>query len=60
LTRSAAEPSDGAGQLGDTADTMASHAKGFDSAHQNEYRGTYEAVNASAHRQAKPGFYRVG
>jgi hypothetical protein len=47
------------GEVADTADTMAGHAKGFDDAHQSEYRGIYEAVNASAHRQAKPGFYRV-
>jgi hypothetical protein len=38
---------------------MAGHADGFNQAHENEYRGIYEAVNASRHRQAKPGFYRV-
>lgn len=47
------------GQVADTADTMATHAAGFRDAHQREYRGIYEAVNASGHRQAKPGFYRV-
>jgi hypothetical protein len=55
LTRVAAA----SGQLADTADTMASHAKGFNDAHTGEYRGIYEAVNASSHRQAKPGFYRI-
>ncbi|MEY9961331.1 conjugal transfer protein TraB [Streptacidiphilus sp. MAP5-52] len=50
---------DASGQLSATADTMAGHAQGFNAAHDSEYRGIYEAVNASRHRQAKPGFYKV-
>lgn len=50
---------DASGQLSATADTMAGHAQGFNQAHEAEYRGIYEAVNASRHRQAKPGFYKV-
>ncbi|SHN34599.1 conjugal transfer protein TraB [Actinacidiphila paucisporea] len=47
------------GDLAATADDMQIKAQGFNSAHQSEYRGIYEAVNASGVRQAKPGFYRV-
>jgi len=50
---------DASGQLSATADTMAGHAQGFNKAHDTEYRGIYEAVQASRHRQAKPGFYKV-
>jgi len=50
---------DASGQLSATADTMAGHAQGFNAAHESEYRGIFEAVQASKHRQAKPGFYKV-
>jgi hypothetical protein len=50
---------DASGQLSATADTMAGHAQGFNQAHETEYRGIFEAVQASKHRQAKPGFYKV-
>ncbi|WP_042370536.1 hypothetical protein [Streptacidiphilus neutrinimicus] len=59
ISQSLTRVATGAGQLADTADTMAAHASGFRSAHESEYRGIYEAVSASSHRQAKPGFYRV-
>lgn len=48
-----------AGDLASTADDMSSKANGFNNAHEREYRGVYEAVQASGVRQAKPGFYRV-
>lgn len=47
------------GDLAATADAMESDARGFNSAHEREYRGIYEAVNGSGVQQAKPGFYRV-
>jgi hypothetical protein len=47
------------GDVATTADDMQIKAQGFNNAHQSEYRGIYEAVNASGVRQAKPGFYRV-
>ncbi|CAL9617886.1 hypothetical protein SUDANB58_05765 (plasmid) [Streptomyces sp. enrichment culture] len=42
-----------------TADQVQHDARGLHDAHQSEYRGVYEAVNASGVRQAKPGFYRT-
>jgi hypothetical protein len=47
------------GELADTADVMETHARGFNDAHESENRGVYEAVQASAVRQPKPGFNRV-
>ncbi|MFI9206408.1 conjugal transfer protein TraB [Streptomyces sp. NPDC053048] len=46
------------GSLAGAADAMAAHAQGFDEAHEREYRGIYERVQASDVQQAKPGFYR--
>ncbi|MFC9954871.1 conjugal transfer protein TraB [Streptomyces prasinus] len=42
-----------------TADQVQHGAQDLHDAHQAEYRGVYEAVNASGVRQAKPGFYRT-
>jgi hypothetical protein len=39
---------------------MAAGAQAVKDAHQQDYRGIYEAVQASGARQAKPGFYRAG
>lgn len=41
------------------ADTMEARARGVVDAHEREYRGVYEAVQASPYRQPKPGFNRV-
>jgi hypothetical protein len=48
-----------AGDLASTADVMETNARGFTGAHQAEYRGIYEASNASGVQQAKPGFYQT-
>ncbi|MFI8093750.1 conjugal transfer protein TraB [Streptomyces sp. NPDC086080] len=42
-----------------TADQVQTNAQGLHDAHQSEYRGVFEAVNASGVRQARPGFYRT-
>ncbi|MFI1568490.1 conjugal transfer protein TraB [Streptomyces sp. NPDC020490] len=47
-----------AGGLAAAADQMESNARAFKDAHESEYRGVYEAVQASGVRQAKAGFYR--
>jgi hypothetical protein len=47
------------GELADTADVMEVNARGFNDAHDSEYRGVYEAVQKSAVRQPKPGFNQV-
>jgi hypothetical protein len=47
------------GDLAGAADEMETNARGFKDAHETEYRGVYEAVQASGVRQAKPGFYRT-
>ncbi|MCC3654741.1 conjugal transfer protein TraB [Streptomyces sp. S07_1.15] len=47
------------GEVAGAADVMEHEARGLGDAHQAEYRGVYEAVNASGVRQAKPGFYRT-
>ncbi|WP_340564508.1 conjugal transfer protein TraB [Streptomyces sp. GSL17-111] len=48
------------GELAGAADAMEAHARETSQAHQSEYRGIYEAVNARPDvRQAKPGFYRT-
>ncbi|MDH6107888.1 hypothetical protein P3T36_006347 [Kitasatospora sp. MAP12-15] len=47
------------GDLASGADAMETSARGFRDAHEREYRGVYEAVNASPYRQPKPGFNRV-
>ncbi|MGA5552632.1 conjugal transfer protein TraB [Streptomyces pseudogriseolus] len=45
--------------LARTADQVQHDSQDLHDAHQQEYRGVYEAVNASGVRQAKPGFYRT-
>ncbi|MFC8408615.1 conjugal transfer protein TraB [Streptomyces griseoincarnatus] len=47
------------GDLARTADQVQHDSQDLHDAHQQEYRGVYEAVNASGVRQAKPGFYRT-
>ncbi|WP_432034476.1 conjugal transfer protein TraB [Streptomyces antibioticus] len=47
------------GEMANAADEMATAADGLAAAHEAEYRGVYEAVNASGVQQAKPGFYRT-
>ncbi|MGW4806402.1 conjugal transfer protein TraB [Kitasatospora sp. NPDC004272] len=47
------------GDLADSADAMEAASRGFNDAHEREYRGVYEAVQASPYRQPKPGFNRV-
>ncbi|QIB49500.1 conjugal transfer protein TraB [Streptomyces aureoverticillatus] len=46
------------GEMVNAADSVDTDARGFNSAHDSEYRGVYEAVNGSRVQQAKPGFYR--
>ncbi|MGA5606192.1 conjugal transfer protein TraB [Streptomyces griseoincarnatus] len=45
--------------LARTADQVQHDSQDLHDAHQAEYRGVYEAVQASGVRQAKPGFYRT-
>lgn len=45
--------------LARTADQVQHDSQGLHDAHQQEYRGVYEAVNASGVQQARPGFYRT-
>lgn len=47
------------GELAETADVMEANARGFNDAHETEYRGVYEAATASGVQQPKPGFNRV-
>ncbi|MCU1617398.1 MAG: plasmid transfer protein TraB [Frankiales bacterium] len=47
------------GELADTADQMEANARGFNDAHESEYRGIYEVVQAGQVRQPKPGFNAV-
>jgi hypothetical protein len=47
------------GKVADSADQMATRAEGFNAAHQTEYRGIFEAANASDVPMAKPDFYRT-
>lgn len=47
------------GVLADAADQMEANAGGVRDAHQSEYGGIYEAVNASPYEQPKPGFNAV-
>lgn len=47
------------GEMVDASDAMRADAQGLHDAHQREYRGIYETVQASGVQQAKPGFYRV-
>lgn len=47
------------GELANAADQMEADARGVQAAHETEYRGIYEAVQASPYRQPKPGFNRV-
>ncbi|MFE8950083.1 conjugal transfer protein TraB [Streptomyces sp. NPDC007856] len=46
------------GEMVNAADRVDADARGFNQAHDTEYRGVYEAVNGSGVQQAKPGFYR--
>ncbi|MEU0289913.1 conjugal transfer protein TraB [Streptomyces sp. NPDC006147] len=45
--------------LARTADQVQHDSQHLHDAHQQEYRGVYEAVNASGVQQARPGFYRT-
>ncbi|MCI3279109.1 conjugal transfer protein TraB [Streptomyces cylindrosporus] len=47
------------GELANAADQMEADARGVHAAHEAEYRGIYEAVQASPYRQPKPGFNKV-
>lgn len=49
----------GAKALASRADSMAAQARAVKEAHNAEYRGIYEAVQASGIPMAKPGFYRL-
>ncbi|MFJ1536389.1 conjugal transfer protein TraB [Streptomyces mirabilis] len=57
--RAVREVAEASGEMVAAADSTATNAQGFHDAHQGEYRGVYEAVQASGVRQAKPGFYRT-
>ena len=46
-------------ELAQAADQVETSSQDLHDAHQREYRGVYEAVQASGVRQAKPGFYRT-
>jgi hypothetical protein len=46
------------GEMVNAADAVDTDARGFNGAHEREYRPGYEASNGSGVRQAKPGFYR--
>lgn len=46
------------GEMANAADSVDTDARGFNSAHDREYRPGYEASNGSGVQQAKPGFYR--
>ncbi|MGW0607801.1 conjugal transfer protein TraB [Streptomyces sp. NPDC002640] len=46
------------GEMVNAADSVDTDARGFNNAHDREYRPGYEASNGSGVRQAKPGFYR--
>ncbi len=50
---------DASAEVARTADQVQTNAQGLHDAHQGEYRGVYEAVNASGVVQARPGFYRT-
>ncbi|CAL9667264.1 hypothetical protein SUDANB145_07224 (plasmid) [Streptomyces sp. enrichment culture] len=47
------------GEVADAADQMEMNAQAVKDAHQAEYGGIHEAVNASPYAQPKPGFNRV-
>ena len=46
------------GEMVNAADSVDTDARGFNNAHDSEYRPGYEASNGSGVQQAKPGFYR--
>ncbi|MEU6353203.1 conjugal transfer protein TraB [Streptomyces sp. NPDC047072] len=46
------------GEMVNAADAVDTNARGFNSAHDREYRPGYEASNGSGVKQAKPGYYR--
>ncbi|MFC8707344.1 conjugal transfer protein TraB [Streptomyces anulatus] len=46
------------GDMVNAADSVDTDARGFNNAHESEYRPGYEASNGSGVQQAKPGFYR--
>jgi hypothetical protein len=50
---------DASGELADAADQMEMNARFVKDAHDTEYRGIYEATNASPYAQPKPGFNAV-
>lgn len=47
---------DASGEVAQAADQMEADAQGVKDAHDTEYGGIYEAVNASPYEQPKPGF----
>ncbi|MGY0466916.1 conjugal transfer protein TraB (plasmid) [Kitasatospora sp. cg17-2] len=47
------------GEMASAADATESAARGFEAAHDGEYRGIHEAAQASGVPMAKPGFYEV-
>ncbi|MFJ9472476.1 conjugal transfer protein TraB [Streptomyces caniferus] len=46
------------GEMVNAADAVDTDARGFNGAHDREYRPGYEASNGSGVKQAKPGYYR--
>lgn len=46
------------GEMVNAADSVDTDARGFNNAHDREYRPGYEASNGSGVKQAKPGYYR--
>lgn len=53
------EVAEASGDLVDAADAMQMDAQGFNDAHEGEYRGGYEVVQAMGVQQPKPGFNEV-
>lgn len=47
---------DASGELANAADMIQTDAEALNGAHESEYRGVYEAVQASPYDQPKPGF----
>ncbi|MFJ4710110.1 conjugal transfer protein TraB [Streptomyces anulatus] len=46
------------GDMVNAADSVDNDARGFNNAHESEYRPGYEASNGAGVQQAKPGYYR--
>ncbi|MEU3564145.1 conjugal transfer protein TraB [Kitasatospora sp. NPDC006786] len=47
------------GEMANAADDTETAARSFESEHDREYRGVYEAAQAADVPMAKPGFYKV-